>query len=394
MQSNAQKLWIPSPSSSTIEVGSGDFAGEVRIVDQISLLGASVTTCNITCAEPCVEEVWTIEFSDVDFGTCNDCGKTVGFQLQLLRNPDFDNQTYFEYAMKKIYVYQELASGTVTGTTLATYFEDYINELYNQNDQHDQFHIAVTRSGNTLTITLPCSGLVTYKLQGIFQIQDNNLLSAEQPVFTKTVDGEEAVLSREKLLQQFPQEVGHVFGEAPRDQFMWCQTICVIQLKGCIDACSDWYDNQNSGFLHTGATRFDLYLYVNSAAPGFAAFISALNGAITACDDSNGGSGLPNTGGYQSGVRGATSGAVDISTLEFDSVNGTPYKITVGAISLVVTATSGSDLATEIDAVWPGASIVTYAAGPPATLTFSGTFAAAGAYVTISPVTYTNLVGE
>jgi len=390
MQSNPQKIWIPNPSAALVEAGLNP--GEVRIVDQMSILDLSVTACNITCASPCTEEVWTIEFPDVDFGTCNDCGKTVGFQLQLLRNPDFDNQTYFEYAMKKVYVYQDLAAGTVTGTTLATYFEDYINELYNQNDQHDQFHISVTRVGDTLTITLPCSGLVTYRLQGIFQIQDNNLLSSEQPIFTLVTPGVDAVLSRERLLQQFPQEVGHVFGEAPRDQFMWCQTVCVIYLRGCIDACSDWYDNQNSGFLHTGATRFDLYLYVNSAAPGFAAFIGQLNLLISACGS---GPGLPTTGGYQSGVRGATSGAVDISSLEFDSVNGTAYSVTVGAVTIVVTATSGSDLATQIDAAWPGTlSVVTYTAGPPATLTFIGTFAAAGAFVTISPMTYTNLVGE
>jgi len=143
MQSNAQKLWIPNPNANTlVDVGAvqgPDFAGEVRIVDQISILSASVTRCQKVCASPCEENIWEIEFGDVDFGDCNACGKSVGFTLLLNRNPDFDNQTYFEYNQRKQYVYQGNLSGTVTGATLAQWFFDYITDLQNQNDQHDQF---------------------------------------------------------------------------------------------------------------------------------------------------------------------------------------------------------------------------------------------------------------
>jgi hypothetical protein len=366
MQSNAQKLWIPNPNANTlVDVGAvqgPDFAGEVRIVDQISILSASVTRCQKVCASPCEENIWTIEFGDVDFGDCNACGKSVGFTLLLNRNPDFDNQTYFEYNQRKQYVYQGNLSGTVTGATLATWFFDYITDLQNQNDQHDQFLVVASvgtgPTANVLTLTFPCNGLAAYSLIGIYQLPNNNLSASptnEFPVFFEQQAAVEAVLSKEKLLQQFPQEIGHVFGEAPRDQWTWCQTVCVITLKGCIDACSSFFDNQNSGHLHTGATPFDLLLYVNSAAPGFADFIADLNGLFNPCD-------LDTLPGFQSGVQGPVSGInVDSILANVNTVDGSLVNITVGSLSFSVTLTSqvGTDFANEINAIF-GAGTAVY----------------------------------
>jgi len=401
MQSNAQKLWIPSPSGSTITTDP-NFPGEIRIVDQMSILASSVSRCDKVCASPCQQNEWTIEFQNVDFGSCNECGKSVGFTLLLDRNPDFDNQTYFEYNQRKQYVYQGILSGNVTGAQLAQWFFTYITDLQNQNDQHDQFLIDVSidpANLDTLIIKLPCSGLVTYNLIGIYQLPNNNLPANELPVFIETQDGVEAVLSKEKLLQQFPQEVGHVFGEAPRDQFMWCQTICVIKLKGCINSCSDFFDNQNSGHLHTGATPFDLLLYVNSAAPGFAAFIAALNLLLPTTCGANGG--LSTAPGLQAGVQEpyvAGGTVIDISSLEFDAVNGTPYVVSSGPVRFVVNATSATDLAAEINAIF-GAGNATYLA-PNITFVAAApgivvnAFAAPSGYISIVPQVYQNYVGE
>jgi hypothetical protein len=289
-------------------------------------------------------------------------------------------------------MFQEPLLGAWTATQLANWFESYINDLYNQNDQHDQFFIEVANDGaGTLTITLPCSGLVAYQLQGIYQIPNNNLASNEVPIFTEITPSEEAILSREKLLVQFPQEVGHVFGEAPRDQFMWCQTICVLRLKGCIDACSDFFDNQNSGHLHTGATPFDLLLYVNSAAPGFAAFIDALNDAFTVCE-------LTDAPGFQAGVQApynAGGTVIDISSLEFDSVNGTPFFIQSGPVRIMITATSAADLAAEINTLM-GVGNASYAAPNLTFIAGAGLLNgfAVGSYITISPFGYINYAGE
>jgi len=355
MQSNAQKLWIPNPNAGTlvdVEALQGiDFKDEVRIVDQISILSTSVTRCQKVCASPCEENIWTIEFGDVDFGDCNACGKSVGFTLLLNRNPDFDNQTYFEYNQRRQYVYQGNLNGVVFGVDLAIWFESYINDLFNQNDQHDQFLVSVTRVNETLTLTFPCSGLIAYSLIGIYHLPNNNLATLELPVFTETQEAVEAVLSREKLLQQFPQEIGHVFGEAPRDQWMWCQTVCVITLKGCIDACSSFFDNQNSGHLHTGATPFDLLLYVDSSAPGFADFIVALNDLFpNACD-------LDTLPGFQSGVQGPLTG-IDITSIvdNIDPINGTLINITIGALSFSITATGPADLVSQIDGIFGGSA--------------------------------------
>jgi hypothetical protein len=362
MQSNAQKLWIPNPNAGTlvdVEALQGiDFKDEVRIVDQISILSTSVTRCQKVCASPCEENVWTIEFGDVDFGDCNACGKSVGFNLLLNRNPDFDNQTYFEYNQRKQYVYQgPLDALSTTGAALAQWFYLYITDLQNQNDQHDQFLVEASVALNVLTLKFPCSGLIAYSLIGIYQLPNNNLATLELPVFTETQEAVEAVLSREKLLQQFPQEIGHVFGEAPRDQWMWCQTVCVITLKGCIDACSSFFDNQNSGHLHTGATPFDLLLYVDSSAPGFADFIEALNDLFpNACD-------LDTDPGFQSGVQGDV-GAVDITSIidNIDALNGSLINITVGSLSFSVTADSEVSLVSEINNLFAPATPASYLA--------------------------------
>ena len=396
MQSNAQKLWIPNPSAATLEAVSGDFAGEVRIVDQISVLAGSVTRCQKVCASPCQENIWTIQFLPVDFGDCNACGKSVGFTLLLDRNPDFDNQTYFEYNQRKQYVFQGNLSGTYTGIQLATWFESYITDLQNQNDQHDQFHLEVSRVGDTLTITMPCSGLIAYNLLGIYHLPNNNLPTTELPIFTETQEAVEAVLSREKLLQQFPQEIGHVFGEAPRDQWTWCQTICVITLKGCIDPCSGFYDNQNSGHLHTSATPFDLMLYVNSAAPGFANFITDLNTLFPATCGANGG--LTTEGGYQSGVQGdfTVGTGINISSIlaDVDAVNGTLVQVTVGTLSFSVTITSGADFATEVDTLFGVGTAATWDAGS-TSIAFGVPISNFGSIATISIVgDVPNYVGE
>jgi hypothetical protein len=391
MQSNAQKLWIPNPNAGTlvdVEALQGpDFANEVRIVDQISILSTSVTRCQKVCASPCEENIWTIEFEDVDFGDCNACGKSVGFTLLLNRNPDFDNQTYFEYNQRKQYVYQgPLDALSTTGAALAQWFYLYITDLQNQNDQHDQFLVEASVATNVLTLKFPCSGLIAYSLIGIYQLPNNNLASAELPVFTETQEAVEAVLSREKLLQQFPQEIGHVFGEAPRDQWMWCQTVCVITLKGCIDACSSFFDNQNSGHLHTGATPFDLLLYVDSSAPGFADFIEALNDLFPPCD-------LDLLPGFQSGVQGDVTG-VDITPIldNIDAINGSLINITVGSLSFSVTADSALSLVSEINNLFAPATPASYVAPD---LILGVPISAFGSTVNISIVTDpVNYVGE
>jgi hypothetical protein len=393
MQSNPQKLWIPNPSASLVEVGGvgTPFEGEVRLVDQISILQESVRRCDVVCASPCTPEVWTIEFEDIDFGTCNPCGKSLGFKIVLQRHPDFDNQTYFDYAMHRTYSFGEPLQGTWTGAQLASWFYNYIESLKNQNDQHDHFLIDYAVSGSTLTLTLPCSGLLTYNLIGIYQIPNNNLLPAELPVFTLVTKGEEAVLSREKLLRNFPQEVGHVFGEAPRDTFMWCQTICVVKLKGCIDACSDFFDNQNSGHLHTGATPFDLLLYINSAAPGYAAFIQALENTFDACDNT----GLSTIPGYQCGVQVlpvASVYTIPLGGFTF-SASGTPFTLTLGGLVLNVNATSAVNLATQLSNYFTGTTFGTFAIVG-TNLVISDEAGATGNFANLCSPTYRNYVGE
>jgi hypothetical protein len=389
MQGDPKIVFIKNPSASSIVVETGDLAGEINFADRIvGILASSVTKCDVTCARPCVNEVWEIEFQDVDFGDCNACGKTVGFIPVLNRETLFDNQTYLDFKNRYPYTYSGDQTGIVTGAALATYFLDFINDLKEEPDAHDQFFMSVALkvgSPDTLVITLPCSGLVTYTFGTIGLPQGNNMETAELPVFTKITSGVEAYLSRERLKRQFPTlGSGHIFGEAPSDFDMWCEDICIIRLKGCIDPCSDFGNHQNTGHLHTGAIPFELWLYVNTKdSVGYADFIGALNAAITPCTLSA----APAMNGecYQAEVSGG-SAVINLTNLVFNGAPGDNFSLDNGGTKLNVSGvTSGASLVAALAAQFPGG---TFAYAAP-NLTVSGSYAAVGnsGWITLCRVT-------
>jgi hypothetical protein len=387
MQLEPQRIYIKDPSADTVQVLTGDFAGEINLDNQIYLLQDSASACDIKCASPCQNQIWQIEFNDVDFGDCNDCGKSIGFKVRLQRNPDFDNQTYLDYSQLYAFVYQGNKSGTVTAADLATYFLEYFQDIENQADQHDLFLAEVEidpSNSNAILLTLPCDGLVTYEFEGIYMIPDNNLETAEEPVFTLTQEGADAYYSRERLLQHAPLLSGHVYGEYPKEFFSWCEDSCLILLTGCISPCDKPYEYQNSGHLHVGGTPFQLEIIVNSSYPTYADFINALNAAFTPCDLST----APgvNAPAWQGEISGG-SADVDITTLDFAD-GDKAFTLSNGAATITVTdVTDGADLATKLGTVYPSGTFA-FAAGPPALLTVSGPFAATavGDFVTLEEV--------
>lgn len=400
MQAKPNIFILKDPSAASIVVGSGDFAGEVYLDNnRIRFLAASVSSCGIVCAKPCTGDVWEIQFKDVDFGDCNTCGKSIGFSVALDRNNLFDNATYFDWTRKYPYIYGGLKQGTVTGATLAAYFVQLSKDIAKYADQHDQFFVDMSvkvGSPDTIVLRLPCDGLVTYKYQGIYQIEDNNLTSLELPVFTNVVVGQDAVLSREKLLRDFPQEIGHVFGEGPRDEFFWCDDICIVTLKGCIDPCSDFANNMNSNHLWKSATPFDVHVYVNTKAPGWPDFVAALNAAFPSCQALNSGAGLSSAPGmngecYQANISGGSS-SINITNIVFD---GADYYFTLnnGVTKLTVQANDAASLVAALTAAFPSG---TFAYAAP-NVVVSGTFASTA---TVSAITlcklgrYRNYAGE
>lgn len=395
MQGNPKDIYIKNPSAATVSVLTIDTLPEVNIDNQIQILQNSATACTVQCASPCVQQIWTITFKNVEFGTCNDCGKSVGFGVRLQRNPNFDNQTYLEYAVRRIFVYQGQQSGTVTAATLATYFEEYIENLNNQPDQHDLFGITAVANGNDLVITLPCTGLVTYEFENIYQLEDNNLLDTELPDFVLTQQGQDAFLSKEKMLKEVPLMAGHVFGEAPKDYFTWCETSCVIMITGCISACDSAFEYQNSNHLHSAATPFQLKLIVNSAAPGYGAFIAALNAAITPCilDDTPGSQTLSVSDAISAAPETAT---LDMSVFTFPATGGLDFSITNGATTVnVFGVADGTALASALTAAYPGGTF-TFNAPPTNTLVVTSNFAtsATATSITLSLIAQDSSYGE
>lgn len=388
MQSDAHNVFIEFPDAAQVVVGSGETAGEIKIGEFVHLLESSVNKCEVSCASPCVPEVWTIQFNDVDFGACNSCGKSVGFGLNLERNNMFSNQDFKDHFRQKPYSYGGTKIGLVSAEDFATYFYNWITKTALESDKHDQFGIEVVIDPlnlDTLIVTLPCDGLVTYMFDAIYHLNNNNLSLGEMPVFTKVTQGVDALFSYERLLQRFPVGRSGVWGEAPRPFVAWCGNVCVIRIKGCIPACSDFFDNQNSGHLHKSDTPYEFYLWVNSSAPGYPAFIAAINAAFTACTLSD----APGIQGecYQEEIVGA-SVVLDIDDLVFNAAPGNIFTIDNGAAKITVTGvTDGADLAAKLTAAYPSGTF-TFAVGPPATLTVGGPYVAnaGSSYITLCRV--------
>lgn len=275
-----KQVFIKNPSADTIQpspVRSGLYTMNGWLFDP-----THINFCQIRCSRACTPSVFTIEFNDVDFGDCNACAKTVGFVMELRRNSDFDITTYLQYNTRLLLTYDVQASGTVTGATIAAYFEDRLTQGQVFNDVHDSFLVSVVRSGATLTITLPCP----YKFveDRIFP-HNINLGTGEAPVITTVTAGNTDFMTREQMLQQYPLHYNFVPGQdAPETFFSTCESICVLNVKACIPACDmDLLGVNASTDEYRGNYWIELEVYLNAAAAGYAAFIAELQGLAPVC---------------------------------------------------------------------------------------------------------------
>jgi hypothetical protein len=281
-------VFLHDPSAASI-VASPIEAGEFSIGGVLPLIGSQVTSCEITCAQPCLPQVYTLTFTDVDFGSCNECGLSVAWFMKLRRQANFDIEDYLHLTSTLELGYEpvQVPSGQVLSTVFRDFFFDLLNNAQ-YDDEHDWFGITAvkgTDSGGAfpattseLIITVPCP------LQmDIFQSNES------QPItVVETTAGQTATYTREQMLKSFPLIIGYVPGQDVDSTFTGCEDVCIITLKGCIDHCVSDAQNllttQNAVHLHTAGTKFWYQLVVNSAALGYADFITALNAAVAACN--------------------------------------------------------------------------------------------------------------
>lgn len=353
MQSPAQRMWIHNPSASTITVTDGivDIDGQIQIKDVI-------TACMKQCASPCVPQITRITFQDIDFGDCNGCPKDVGFHMRLLRNPNFDTETYPEMTTNRGVFYQGIKQGVVTAGDLADWFVLYINTVQEQNDQHDFFAVDVIidpGDPNSILITSYCDNLVGYNI--LFStLEDNNLLTTEEVTITEVQAATPPILTKSILLREFPWgnggDEGWIFGSAPNETFTYCENICKILLRGCYDPCDNFVQNQGSGYTHTGATPFTLMLFVNSDAPGFADFVNEIISTFTNCTGSDIDTSIGiNNPGAQGLINGGGAN-IDLSSLDFSTTKD--WKLYNGLTTVIAQGvTSKANLASVLGTVYP-----------------------------------------
>lgn len=345
MQLHPQYYFLHNPSAASV-VASVAFAGEYDIVTNtgsITVQGqANITSCSLQCAQPCIPQQFTVTFPDADFGDCQACPIKVGFRIVRERSTDFDVSDYLHVTNDLDYVYPvPAAGGAVTGATIAAYFAAKINNSRTQADIHDNWGIVATVASNVLTLVVPCHYNVS-----LFPLENTGGYTV---TIANTVAGQSAKWTIPQMRRMFQKNVNQIPGQDPDiSWFENCESVCVLYLKGCYDHCADInLDRSNPVHLHAAGTKVEYVIFLNSNAPGYAAFIAALASAIsTACGSLTPIVGSNTPFASDTAANWAAGDGKDITTAGF-TFPGT-FQLSNGTVSLVVTATSYGDLATNI----------------------------------------------
>lgn len=358
-------VFLHDPSADSIQAGLA--SGEFSIGGVLPFIGAQVTTCDIACATPCLTQEWSIQFAPVDFGTCNDCGLSVAFNIRLRRQSNFDIEDYLHLTSDLGFTYEpdQVPSGPTSATVIRNYFVEFMNNgAYD--DEHDFFGITATASGaDTLILSVPCPIQVD-----VFQSQDSEPL-----VVTETIAGQTASLTKAQLMKEYPLMIGYVPGQNVDDTFTQCEDICVIHIKGCIPSCVDddlnLLTTVNAVHLHDVGTKFSYKLFVNSSGAQYPAFIAELNAAVAACNS------VPLTavvGSQVPFVTDVTATSLDLTTIgadagteAFGTYTSAKGSITNGTLTVYFDVTGApvdvGDIVAAINTATGSATPLTNAAG-------------------------------
>jgi len=325
-----------------------NFAGEFEIRTQrgnITVQGESnITACDLDCAAPCIPQQLSVEFAEADYGDCKACPIAVGFTITRERQPDYDvsDYTYITNSLSLIYP-QPAAGGTVAGAVIAQYFADLINNSRAQADLHDYWGITATVAGAVLTLLIPCHQSVA-----LFQLPDTG---GYTPTFATVAAGQAAKWTIPQMRRLFQKNVNEIPGQDPDlSWFENCESVCVLTIEGCYQQCANInLERSNAVHLHAAGTKVKYVIFLNSNAPGYAAFIAALAAALTTAASC---SGLTPEQGSNVPFASATAAAwaagdgLDISARGFTYPG--MFQLTNGTVTLTVTAANGTALAAAI----------------------------------------------
>lgn len=355
-------VFLHDPSADSIQDGLE--TGEFSIGGVLPFIGAQVTACDIACATPCLTQSWSITFpGPYEFGTCNDCGISIAFNIRLRRQSNFDIEDYLHLTSDLGFTYEpdQVPSGQVLGATVSAYFIDFINNgAYD--DEHDFFGITAVAGGvGEVILTVPCPIQVD-----VFQSQDS-----EPMVIAETV-GQTASLTKAQLMKEYPLMIGYVPGQNVDDTFTQCEDICVIHISGCIPGCvadaQNLLTTNNAVHLHDVGTKFSYKLFVNSSGPGYADFIDELNAAVGVCSlDAIVGSQVPFVTDVAAASLDLTTIGADAGTEAFGTYTSAKGSITNGTLTVYFDVTGApvnvSDIVGAINTATGSATPLTHAAG-------------------------------
>ena len=367
-QARRQNYFLHAPSAASIKTNP-NYPGEFSIVtsdSEILVQGeGNISSCDLVCAQPCISQQFTITFVDADYGDCNSCGIAVGFLLSRSRDSLFDIADDLHLMQRIPYIYPEPSGGgVVTAATIASHFVDRFNNN-TDSDQHDNFGITASSVGGVLTLIVPCP----YRLSAIYNLENNG---GYLPTIVNTVAGQEAFLTSEQLKRLFPKDINKIAGQwLDTANFSDCESVCILSLNGCYDPCASInMDRSHTVHMGTAGLKVAYDIFVNSNAPGYAAFITALAAALpTNCSAL-----IPEYGSstaFATGTAVQWAAGVNITTVGFTYSATSSFQISNGVVTLTVTAASAAALAAALVAD-TSTSITSAYAAPNLTVTGFG----------------------
>lgn len=264
------------PKAADVHLGlDGQILIETENGGPIQLWGATnVTSCTSICARACVAQTFEITFADVAFGTCNPCPTIVALQIKMRRPTLYDVASYLDLLARQGIEYDPaLSTGTKTGTQLAQWFAAAITQGQRQLHMHDTFHVTATSTGAVLTLVFPCP----YEFD-LFDTSTTGGVPAIIMTIVETVAPIEARYTTEQMQQIFPRGMQDLPGEPLDPTYVCgCEDICVLMLNVCYTGCLNTdIERERFQFLQQSGYKASYALFLNSSAPGYAAFIAAL----------------------------------------------------------------------------------------------------------------------
>ena len=346
---NYKEFFFQTPTAADVVTDSGlgtlHIGGDARSEGLQIPYGNGVTwECDVVCATPCQRSEETITFPTIDFGNCSSCLKTIGVRV---KHAAVNYGPALHGGNDLPTFYYNGGSGSVTGAAIATDIYNQIQNYIITNRGGILHGVEVTRSGATLTFKTTCP-LVFPIPHGVFAVSENLAASELAGLTTAVVQaGIPAANTLTQLRAQYGyvQNLQYIPGEDLSAAFFEsCAAPCIITLRSCLSSCNvktlPPMGIGSQGYM----ADITIVLIVNASAPGYAAWLGAINTALgTSCNAAL--APASNGLGLRMANAAVTSGAATIANVQPSSLLQTNF---TGLLKTTLSNNASTPLAVDV----------------------------------------------